>query len=207
MVLVTLDSLRSYARSLDERTKDTAKFSDSWIDSKINAAYEIIATAVQIFLKEDTVDLTEYINDGNYKFEIEFDNDIVGWKSAYYTRDGIYMYDYPIKTRFTVGDPVGILIKPDNKVIVDLAPDIRADMTHTIVFEYYYFPNTKTGDQYFSTDIYHMVRHAIASTVYDALRDYERRDNFDNQLARQIKTVVNGWDYDASNVRKGNWNI
>ena len=62
--LVTLDSLRAYSRSLDDRLKDTKKYPDSWIDSKINLGYEELATLSQPFLKEEVLDLTPYINDG-----------------------------------------------------------------------------------------------------------------------------------------------
>jgi len=206
-VLVTLDSLRSYTRGLDERLVDIKKYSDSWIDSKINAAYEIIGSAGQSFQSEEVLDLTEYIKDSTKKFEVEMDHDVTGWKAAFYEENGEYQYDYPLASRYASGDPVAIQIKPDNKVEVDIKDGIRQDSTHTINFQYYYFPNTNTGDQYFSTDVYHMVRHAIASTTFDALRDYEQRDNYDNQLAKQIRTIVNTWDYDGSNVRDGNWNV
>jgi hypothetical protein len=207
MVLVTLDSLRSHARSLDERLRDIKKYPDNWIDSRINSGYEIISTEIQPFLKEEVIDLTEYIADGNFKFEVDFSEDIVGWKSAYYMRNGEYVYDFPVRTRFPTGTPVALQIKADNKAIVDIDRSIQLQDTHTITFEYYFFPNTKTGDQYLTTDIYQMVGYAIASSIYDSLRDYDKRNDSDNQLAKQLRKVVNGWDYDASNVRKGNWNV
>lgn len=201
-VLVTLDSLRNYARSLDERLVNTTKYSDSWIDSKINTGYEMVATKGQSFYMEDVVDLTEYISDQTWKFEFEMDHDVTGWKAAFYMQDNNYMYDYPTASRFAVGSPVAIQVKPDNKIEIDIDPAIRVDLTHTVTFQYYFFPNTKTGDQYFSTDVYHMVRHGIASATYDALRDYEQRDNYDKQLALQLKEIVNTHDLDAGSVTK-----
>jgi len=206
-VLVTIDKLRDYTRSLDERLINTTKYPDSWVESKINTAYELVATKAQSFLKEDVIDLADYITDGTWKFEIEMDEDVVGWKSAFYMKDNDYMFDYPVASRFPTGSPVAIQIKPDNSIIVDIDPSIRTDSTHTVTFQYYFFPNTKTGDQYFSTDVYHMVRHAIASSTYDSLRDFEQRDNYDKQLAMQVREVVNTHDMDAGNVSLPNWNF
>ena len=193
-VLVTLDSLRTYSRGLDERLRDTRKYPNTWIDGKINAGYELVSTKRQPFLNEEVLDLTEYIVDGTSKFEVEMDHDVNGWKQIFSTTSA------PQAIRWTV--------KPDNKVVIDLDIDsLRANNENLLTFQYYYFPKTATGDQYFSTDIYHMLRHGIASSIYDALHDYERRDSFDQQLELQSRTVINGLDYDAEPVRKSNWNI
>ncbi len=193
-ILVKLDSLREYARSLDERLRDINKYPESWVDAKINTAYEMVSTKRQPFLNEEVMDLKQYIIDGTAKFEVETDYDVTGWKHVF----------------STTPDPSGIrwTIKPDNKVIVDLdVNNLKSGEENLITFQYYYFPSTLTGDQYFSTDVYHMVRHAIASSVYDDLRDYEKRDNYANQLEVQARTVVNGLDYNADNVRKSNWGL
>ena len=122
------------------------------------------------------------------------DMDVNGWKQVFATSANLKAITW--------------VTKPDNKTVINLdISSLKATDENLLTFQYYYFPHTETGDQYFSTDIYHMVRHGIASTVYDALHDYERRDNFDNQLEMQARTVVNGLDYDGENVRKSNWDI
>ncbi len=193
-VLVTLDSLRKYVRSLDERLRNTNTYSDDWVDGQINIGYELVSTKRQPFLNEEVLDLTEYILDGTAKFEVEMDMDVGGWKKVFATSVN------QTAIRWTV--------KPDNKVIVNLdIPSLNATNENLLTFQYYYFPKTSTGDQYFSTDIYHMVRNGIASSVYDGLHDYEKRDMFNGKLAEDVREAVNGLDYDAENVRKSNWNI
>jgi len=206
-ILVTLDSLRTYTRGLDERLRDIRKYPDSWIDASIDEGYELVASKGQSFLNEEVLDLTQYIIDGTAKFEVEMDHDVTGWKAAFYEQDANYIYDFPLRTRFVVGSPVGIQIKADNKVEVNLDDTLISATKHLITFQYYYFPRTLTGDQYFSTDVYGLVRSAVASSVYNTLHDYEKRDNFDNQLAKGIRSIVNTWDYDASNVRNSSWNV
>ncbi len=206
-VLVTLDSLRSYARSLDNRVKDKNKYSDSWVDGKINAAYELVATKTQPFLNEEVLDLTSYIQDGTLKFEVDMDYDVAGWKDIFYTIGGDAATDpywVGVMPRATA---VTWVVTPDNKVEIDLENNLDADYGYNMYFQYYYFPHTSTGDQYFSTDIYHMVRHGIASSVYDALRDYEKRDNFDTQLEYNARTHSNARDMDGGDVVKNNWTL
>jgi len=191
-VLVTLDSLRSYARSLDERVRDKNKYPDSWIDSKINAGYELVATKRQPFFKEEVLDLNPYIIDGTDKFEAEMAEDVAGWKQVFATSPR--------------ANAIRWVTTPDNKTMIDLDTNsLSPNDENLITFQFYYFPHTKTGDQYMSTDVYHMVRHGIASSVYDALHDYERRDNFDAQLDYNARTMVNALDYDGESVRKSNW--
>ncbi len=193
-VLVTLDSLRSYVRSLDERLKNKNTYPDTWIDNKINTGYELVSTKRQPFFNEEVLDLTQYIIDGTAKFEVEMDHDVGGWKQVFATSANEQAITW--------------VTKPDNKTVIDLdIASLKATDENLLTFQYYYFPSTDTGDQYFSTDIYHMVRHGIASAVYDALHDYERRDSFDKQLMNGVREAVNGLDYDGESVRKGNWNI
>ncbi len=191
-ILVTLDSLRAYARSLDERLVNVQKYNDAWVDSKINAAYELVATRRQPFIKEEVLDLHDYILDGTAKFEIDMDEDLVGYRDIYSTTPK------PTAIRWNV--------TPDNKVMIELEVSLLDETEENLItLNYYFFPNTKTGDQYMSTDVYHMVRHGVASSIFDALQDYEKRDNYDQQLDYNTKTMVNGLDYFGDDVRKANW--
>jgi len=193
-VLVTLDSLRTYGRSLDERLRDVNKYPDSFIDSRINAGYELVSTKSQPFLNEEVVDLSTYIEDGTAKFEMEMDFDVNGWKQIYVTSSN--------------KNAITCVVKPDNIVIVNLdINSLKAEEENLITLQYYYFPNTKTGDQYFSTDILHMVENGIAEAIFDSLRDYKSRDNYRAQLNNNSKSIINGLDYDAFNVVKNNWNF
>jgi len=191
-VLVTLDTLRNYARGLDERLNNKTKYPDTWIDSKINTGYELVSSKRQPFLNEEVLDLTQYIIDGTAKFEVEMDMDVGGWKQVFPTSAN------PEAIHWTT--------KPDNKTVVNLdINSLKPQDENLLTFQYYYFPSTTTGDQYFSTDIYHMVRHGIASAIYDALHDYEKRDDFDRQLEMGARSAVNGLDYDAFNVVGNNF--
>ena len=203
--LVTLDSLRSYARGLDNRVKDKNKYTDGWVDSKINAAYELVATKRQPFINQEILDLTQYILDGTTEIEAEMDEDVAGWKNISYE-----IQNHKAEDPYWVGQiprtsAVTWEVSPDNKVQITLEEGLDATKGYTMTFDYYFFPKTTSGDQFMSTDVYHMLRHAIASSVYDALRDYEKRDNFDNQLEYNSRTMTNGLDYNANGVVKGNW--
>ena len=200
--LVTLDSLRSYARGLDERVADKNKYSDAWIDAKINAGYELCATKRQFFHNEEVLPLKQYIIDGTLEFEVEMGEDVAGWKFIQIDPKSATNYNSELSTPTTA---ITYKVGNDNKVLVTIVPGLDPSVGYSITFSYYFFPRTTSGDQYFSTDIYHAVRHGIASSVYDALRDYEKRDNFDTQLDYNAKTATNGLDYDAGGITKSNW--
>ena len=193
-IRITVEILRDYVRSLDERLRNTTKYPNTWIDTEINMGYELTSTKRQPFLNEEVLDLRQYIIDGTAKFEVEMDHDVAGWKQIFST-SGNYQ-------------AIKWAVKPDNKVLVDLdINSLHQQQENLLTFQYYYFPNTTMGDQYMSTDVYHMLQHGIASATYGALHDYEKRDMFDAKLMEDARSIVNGLDYDAEPVRKTNWNI
>ena len=193
-IKVTLDSLRTYVRALDERLRDIKKYPDTWIDLQIDTGYELVSTDSQSFLNEEVLDLSTYIADGTAKFEVEAAHDVAGFRQIFITSGNANAIQYTVK--------------PDNKIVVDLAiASLDSIAENLITFQYYYFPRTDTGDQYFSTDIYSMVKYGIASTVYDSLHDYEKRDSFNQKLEISARSVVNGWDYFGNDVVKSNWSL
>ena len=193
-IKVTLDSLRVYVRALDERLRDEKKYPDTWIDLQIDTGYELVSTDSQSFLNEEVLDLATYIADGTAKFEVEAAHDVAGFRQIFITSGNANAIRYTVK--------------PDNKIVVDLAiASLDSTAENLITFQYYYFPRTDTGDQYFSTDIYSMVKYGIASAIYDSLHDYEKRDNFNQKLEISARSVVNGWDYFGNDVVKSNWSL
>ena len=67
----TLQDIRDVARSKDERLENKTKYPDSWIDSKIDSAFETAESGKQVFTSEDALDLAPYISDGVEKFLYE----------------------------------------------------------------------------------------------------------------------------------------
>jgi len=198
---VTIDALRSYARSLDERLEEKAKYSDDWIDSKINTAFELVATHRQPFLGEEVIDLNPYIEDGTSKFRVEMDEDVLGYKRIYPNTNRIIPLD---QTEEDILKLIDWSVNPDHSVDIILSPGLTTDEPHTLTFQYYYIPTVPENEMYMSADIYHMVRHGIQQSIWDALRDFQKADMAMVNLMEQVRTVINGLDIDVE--QNEGWN-
>ena len=185
---VTIDQMRMYVRSLDERLIDTTKYPDSWVDGKISTAYEITATRRQPYLNQEVLDLSEYIEDGTEKFQVDMEEDVQGYKRIYFAIDG---------SEVTTGqDSVTWTVEEDQSVHVVMNSSLPTGSIYTIVFEYYYFPTAPPSETFISADVYHMLKHGMEISVYETLRDFEKMTVAQTKLEDSAKTVVNGLDID-----------
>lgn len=181
MTKVTTDSLRIYVRSLDERIEEKAKYPDSWVDLRINEAYEMLSTYRQSFLNEEILDLKQHIIDGVSKLEIDLDYDVVGFKRI-----------------FSTSNKIKWEVTPDNVIHLTLDIDrINPDEDNLFTVQYYYFPTVVSTEVFMSADIYQMLRHAIQYTVWSEMRDIEKAGTAMARFMESARTVINGLDIDV----------
>ena len=174
--------MRDYARSLDERLEEKAKYTDSWIDDKINKGFEVVATSRQPFLNEEVLDLNPYIIDGTKKIEVNLDEDVVGFKRIFTNASG----------------GVEWVVNPDNTIHITLVTSsIPTTSENLFTVQYYYFPKAPTTETYMSSDIYHFVQHGIEFVIWEALRDVDKMNWAKSKLDDSARTVVNGLDIDV----------
>jgi len=202
-IKVTIDQMRSYARSLDERLTDRQKYVDRWIDSKINAALEMLATYRQSFYAEEVLDLTPYIIDGTDKFQTEMDGDVIGYKSIFLSNgQGL---PNPLDLQYQIRPAITWTVNEDQSVeIVMDTNTLDPNDNHRITFQYYYIPTVPSTETYMSGDVWHMLRHAIQQTVWDALRDFEKANIAMANFKESTRTVVSGLD--TSGTVQHGWN-
>ncbi len=212
-VKVTVEQMRTYVRSLDERLEDKQRYPDTWCDGKISTAYEVIATRRQPFQTEEVLDLNPYILDGTEKFQVDMEYDVQGYKRIFSTIGEPSTVADPLMTGHTSGitynvrpDPlmmgsytseITYNVRPDNIVDVFLEVDqLDATQDNTMTFQYYYIPTVPEAETYMSADIYHMLRHGMEFSVYEALRDMEKFQLAQSKIEDSAKTVINGLDID-----------
>lgn len=194
---ITTKQLRDYTRSLDERLEDRYKYPDSWIDSKINAAYEMLSTYRQSFYAEEVLDLNQYILDGTEKFPVTMDGDVLGYKRIF-TNHNIHRLD-PLDLKVLDANAITWNVMQDHTVEVMLdVNNLDPTTDNTITFQYYYIPTLAQEETFMSGDVYHMLRHAIQQTTWDALRDYEKANMAMQNFQESARTVINGLDIDSS---------
>ncbi len=194
-VKVTVEQMRTYVRSLDERLEDKQRYPDTWCDGKISTAYEVIATRRQPFQTEEVLDLNPYILDGTEKFQVDMEYDVQGYKRIFSTIGEPSTVADPLMTGHTSG--ITYKVRPDNIVDVFLEVDqLDATQDNTMTFQYYYIPTVPEAETYMSADIYHMLRHGMEFSVYEALRDMEKFQLAQSKIEDSAKTVINGLDID-----------
>lgn len=201
-IKVTIEQMRAYIRSLDERIADTQKYTNEWVDSRINTAYEITGTARQPWLNSETLDLNPYIIDGTEKFQVDMEYDVQGYKRIFPELDGSTKYDPMFPGALNYGTVNATAVKwvanPDHTVDVWL--DLTAfdtSVTNTITFEYYYFPTAPESETYMSADMYHFLRHGMEVSIYETLRDNEQLQISQAKLDKTAAEMVNGLDIDV----------
>ncbi len=186
---VTIQQMRSYIRSLDERLADTVKYSDAWCDAKIGTAYEITATKRQPYLNQEVLDLNPYIEDGTEKFQVDMDKDVQGYKRIFLSLNGAEVVVAQTGIRWTPEE--------DQSIHIDLVPSsFDTTSENTLTFEYYFFPTAPQSETFISADIYHMLRHGMEVAVYESLRDFEKMREGQQKLDESARTAVNGLDID-----------
>ncbi len=171
MPMYSIDHLRSVARSKDNRLEDKNKYSDAWIDDKIDHAFETAESGKQVFSVEEVVDLQPYVVGGEDQVLIEMDQEVHSFYNIQTDHDGVTWS-----------------VKNDNTVVVYL--DVNDDKVPTITFRYWYFPHTKednTGYEiYMGVEVYHYFRHCLYVQLYGSLRDLESEMYHQKQVDRFI---------------------
>ena len=167
----TLQQIRDVARSKDERLENKTKYPDSWIDSKIDSAFETAESGRQVFVAEDSIDLQPYINDNVEKFLYETN------EQAHKITDIVSNFPNHVKTR----------INNDNTVNVELDLDALRDKEVTMTFKYYYIPTSDFEEIFMQPEVYHYFRHCLYVGLYGSLRDKENELYHQAQVDRFIK--------------------
>ncbi len=208
-IKVTIEEMRTYVRSLDERLEDKQRYPDTWVDGKINTAYEVVSTRRQPFQSEEVLDLNPYIIDGTEKFQVDMDYDVLGYKRIFVTIDepapSTDYYQQGIQSQ-----GVEWKVRPDHIVDVFLTPSaFDTSIANTLTFQYYYIPTAPETETYMAADVYHMLRHGMEFSVYEALRDIEKFQLAQSKIEGSAKSIINGLDIDiqASDQWNGGFSV
>ena len=185
MGLYTIEKIRQVARSKDKRLEDTKKYPDSWIDEKIDNAFETAESGRQVFSNEEVIDLSSYVADGTEKLEISMDNEIHNY--------------YSIQSTHT--REIDVTLKNDNSLAIEL--DIEAlkkkSEEISITCRYFYYPNSRFTEVFIKPEVYHYFRHCLYTSLYGALRDKESEMFHQEQVDRFIADGSFGIPNDFAN--------
>lgn len=197
MPIYTIEQLRSVARSKDNRLADTNKYTDDWIDDKIDHAFETAESGKQVFKNEEIIDVKPFANDGVEKFVITPDEEV----HAYYE----VFTSHPTLASGKVENDNTISVTID----VDNVLAVSDDDECTITIRYFYYPHIPFESIFMESEVYHYWRHCLYVNIYGSLRDKENETYHQEQVDTFIMegsfTIPN--DFDEMVGMKGSFYI
>ena len=176
---IDTEYMYEYLRGLDTRV---AAMSDATLLNKINYGLANLASQVQCFFTEETIDVEPYWDAGLYKFT--------------YTPP-VEIFDYY---------KIDILAKSDDKPIVTNGLSIEKQVDKSLMVEildptncgnillnvgYFYVPVLADGDSLtVESEVWHFFKHAVQIVVWGGLKDYEKEQYHQGVLDNHVKNKM-----------------
>ena len=194
MGLYTIEKLREVARSKDTRLNNKTTYPDSWIDDKIEHAFETAESGRQVFTNEEIVDLTQYVQGNVEKLQLTMDEEVHSF------------YDITVSHEHSIRGTVN----NDNTVSIVLDIDKLKDITNpAITLRYFYYPRIGFTSMFMKPETFHFFRHCLYVNIYGSLRDKENETYHQEQVDRFIADGSFGIpnDFDRETPMKGSFDI
>ncbi len=197
---ITKDQMIEYISDLDTRCKtwDTAKF-----DRAMNNGFAELCTVVQPFVSQVNIDLQEYYDLGESRFDINLSGDATSIYDLYLSKAAntfdVWKHDEE-KTReenVIWKDPVN-----SDVVHVDLTKDIQNRTFENAVVKYFYVPTSDFDELYMSNDVYLALEAAMAAAAYDMLHDIEKASQQRAAFTRKGGTILEVYPGDYTDPGK-----
>ena len=180
---ITLSELISYVRKLDQRLSDETMYSDDSLTDKIRYGIDNLSAQVQPFVKEEFIDLSQYIDSGILKFNLPMEEIVLGY--------------FQIQFVQLNGNEFQDLINPEMSAIQQLDKSLyvvfpSAPVLKTFLrVKYFYAPDiTATPILEVEPEVWHFMKHSIQIVVWGGLKDYEKEQYHQKVLDQHVSTKI-----------------
>jgi len=191
---ITKDQMIEYISDLDTRCKtwDEKKF-----DRAITNGFAELCTVIQPFVSHINIDLQEYYDLGETKFDINLSGDATSIYDLYLAKasDDFNVWKHDEEK---VRDEDVIWKDPVNSdvVHVDMTKDIHNRTFESAVVKYFYVPTSDFDEIFMANDVYISLESAIAAATYDMLHDVEKASQQRAAFTRKGVSVVEPYPQD-----------
>ncbi|RLC29497.1 MAG: hypothetical protein DRH37_07420 [Deltaproteobacteria bacterium] len=197
---ITKEEVIVMIKELDTRCKkwDVTKF-----DRVINNGFAELCTVIQPFVSQVNVNLQEYYDLGESRFDINLTGDTLSVYDLYLSKAAdsfnVWKHDEE-KCR----DEDVIWKDPVNSdvVHVDMTKDIFSRTFEDAVVKYFYVPTADFDELYMSSDVYLALESAIAAVSYDMLHDVEKASQQRSAFTRKGGAILEIYPGDYSDPGK-----
>lgn len=189
-MIFTLEGLRAVVRGKDERLEDVDRYPDSWVDNKIEHAFETAEDAVAVFHAVETYDMTADIANGLEEVEIILQ------------REPHFIYDVDLE------EPnIEYRVTGNNHLIITFNVNADRAIDKTVKVSYFYYPTLPFTEIEMNPEVYHFYRHCLYVNVYGDLRDKENEMYHQMQVDRFVAegTFPLPFEFDETQQNKKFW--
>jgi len=197
---ITKDQMIDYMTDLDTRCKtwDEAKFNRA-----MNNGFAELCTVIQPFVSQINVDLQDYYELGETKFDINLAGDATSVYDLYLAKAAdtfnVWKHD---EEKCRDEDVIWKDAVNNGVVHVDVTKDVLHRIFEEAVVKYFYIPTADFVELYISNDVYIALEAAIAAAVYDMLHDIEKASQQRAAFTRKGQAIVEPYPQDYSDPGK-----
>jgi len=191
---ITKDQMISYMTDLDTRCQrwDEAKF-----DRAINNGFAELCTIIQPFVSIVEIELADYYDLGESKFDINLIGDATSIYDLYLLKaaDSFNVWKHD-EEKCRDEDVIWKDAVNSDVVHVDLTKDIMSRTFENAIVKYFYVPTSEFTELYISNDVYLALEAAIAAAAYDMLHDIEKASQQRAAFTRKGQAIVEPYPQD-----------
>lgn len=155
-MVYTLAKLRDYARNVDSRLEDTDKYSDAWIDERVEEGLALAQDIKQsLFFTTEKYDIeSNIVDDGLDEVEIVPQREV----------HSMWVIDYNV-------DSYEVSVTANNHVIIKRIENTPVPKDFIITIRYFFYFTLPFTEVEMSMEVYKMCKSTIAATCFQWLKD------------------------------------
>ena len=191
---ITKDQMISYMTDLDTRCK---RWDEAQFDRAINNGFAELCTVIQPFVSIVEIELADYYDLGESKFDINLIGDATSIYDLYLSKaaDSFNVWKHD-EEKCRDEDVIWKDAVNSDVVHVDLTKDIMKRTFENAIVKYFYVPTSEFTELYISNDVYLALEAAIAAAVYDMLHDIEKASQQRAAFTRKGQAIVEPYPQD-----------
>jgi len=191
---ITKIQMTEYIKLLDTRCID---WTNEQIDRAMNNGFAELCTVVQPFVSIVEVDLQNYYDLGESKFDINLTGDSLSIYDLYLSKaaDSFNVWKHD-EEKCRDEDVIWKDAINSDVVHVDLTKDIMKRTFEDAIVKYFYVPTADFIEIYMSNDVYIALESAIAASTYDILHDVEKAGQQRSAFTRKGGAVLEVYPQD-----------
>jgi hypothetical protein len=180
---LTLTYLIGFVRGLDERLTDPTKYTDNAIADKIRDAIHNLSALVQPFVKEELIDLNQYLDLGLKQFELDMQEQVLGYLEKTLVILNGFEYEDVSTTDVIITEQL------DKSLYVKIT-NIPSNPIYLRVRYFYVLNIEKTPLLEVEPEIWNFLQHSIQIVIWGMLKDYDKEQYHTKVLDQYVSRKI-----------------